>query len=46
VFVGTPQAAAGQAALFLEAGVHDLIVELPDAHTLDHVQAAGEARSD
>ena len=43
VFVGTPQTVAEQAAPFVEAGVDELIVELPDVHNLEHVQAAAEA---
>lgn len=42
VFVGTPGEIAEQARPFLEAGVEELIVELPDAHNLEHVQAAAE----
>ena len=43
VFVGKPSEVAEQAAPFLEAGVSELILELPDAHNLDHVHAAAEA---
>jgi hypothetical protein len=38
-----PQEVVEQATPFLKAGVDDLIVELPDAHNLEHVQAAAEA---
>lgn len=43
VFVGTPAEVAEQAAPFFDVGAQDLIVELPDAHNLAHVRAAGEA---
>jgi F420-dependent oxidoreductase-like protein len=43
VFVGPPDRIAEQARPFLEAGVDELIVELADAHNLEHVQAAAEA---
>jgi alkanesulfonate monooxygenase SsuD/methylene tetrahydromethanopterin reductase-like flavin-dependent oxidoreductase (luciferase family) len=43
VFVGTPGQVVEQASPFLAAGVDELIVELPDAHNLEHVQAAAEA---
>ena len=43
VFVGTARTVAEQAEPFLEAGVDELVVELPDADNLEHVQAAAEA---
>ena len=43
VFVGPPQKVAEEAKPFLDAGVDELIVELPDAHNLQHIQAAAEA---
>lgn len=43
VFVGTPRTIAEQAEPFLDAGVDELIVELPDAHNLEHVHGAAEA---
>ena len=43
VFVGTPPEVAKHAQPFLAAGVDELILELPDAHNLEHVQAAAEA---
>ena len=43
VFIGPPQKIAEEAKPFLDAGVDELIVELPDAHNLEHVHAAAEA---
>ncbi len=43
VFVGTPREIAEQARPFLEAGVEEIILELPDPHNLEHVRAAAEA---
>lgn len=42
-FVGTPEQVAIQVSAFLEAGVDEVIVELPDAHDPDAVRAADAA---
>jgi alkanesulfonate monooxygenase SsuD/methylene tetrahydromethanopterin reductase-like flavin-dependent oxidoreductase (luciferase family) len=42
-FVGTPELVAGQVAAILDAGVDEVIVEVPDPHNIDALHEAGEA---